>query len=329
MILFLKQLFSSIQKSIPLFTRSKKINRILDVISFIYFRYLTEDGLVLREINKYLMFLDLRTRGISQTLFFQKKREVLETEIVKKEIKKRYNCIDIGANIGYYCLLEANLISNENIVYAIEPDHRNLNLLKKNIEINSFQNIELHKLAVTEENKISIMHHYMESNLNTLVPLSNENKVKKNIIHSVPIKTVSIDSFLKKKKNPPINFIRMDIEGFECEAIDGMLNTLMNQKDEIKIMIEFHPRLYSKERDFTKRLRKLDKLGFTVKYIISAEKAYHELISERGYKPIKIITEVMLTHGLYKDVKMDDLIDFINSERKIVRAGFFVRSAIR
>ncbi len=328
MIQFLTQLFSSIQKRIPLSTRSKKFERIIDIIYFIYFKYLTEDGTVLREINNYFMLLDLRTEGISQTLFFIKKREVLETEIVKKEIKKNYNCIDIGANIGYYCLLEAKLISNDKIVYAIEPDRRNLNLLIKNIRINSFQNIKTYNLAIAEKNKISTMNLSMESNLNTLVSLSDEEKVKKNIIRSVPIKSVSIDSFLEENNNTPVNFIRMDIEGYECEAIDGMLNTLKNQKEEIKIMVEFHPRFYGKDRDFCKRLRKLDKLGFNVKYIISAEKAYHELISKRGYKPIKIIKELMLTHGLYKDVKMDDLIDFINYKRKIVRAGLFVRSAI-
>ncbi len=322
----LKPLFSLIQKDFLFLTYLQKFERLIDIITFIYFKFLTKDGLVLRRINNYLIYLDLRTKGISQILFFSKQREILETEIVRKEIQRNFNCLDIGANIGYYSLLEAKLISDENVVYSIEPDKRNIILLKKNIKVNSLKNVEVFNLAISNEDKLSIMNLSEESNLNTLVTLTEEEKNTYQIIKSVPIKTLSIDSFLKGKR--PVNFIRMDIEGFEYEALEGMVELLENQKEEIKIMIEFHPKFYYGKRDFALQLKKLENHGFNVKYIISAEKVYHDLITQRGYAPIKIVTEREYTRGLYENIKMTDLIDFIKSEKKIVRAGLFTRSAI-
>ena len=44
--------------------------------------------------------------------------------------------LDIGANIGYYVLIERNLIGKKGKIVAVEPVDENIELLKKNLELN-------------------------------------------------------------------------------------------------------------------------------------------------------------------------------------------------
>ena len=54
--------------------------------------------------------------------------------------------------------------------------------------------------------------------------------------------------------------------------------------------------------------------------MVSAGVAEPEQIINLGYKPIKTAREGKLTHGLYENVKIDDLMNFLKSDIKIVRS---------
>lgn len=56
-------------------------------------------------------------------------------------------CLDIGANIGYYTLLESKIVGKNGRVIAIEPSPVNFPQLQKNIKIQDASNIEAHQLA--------------------------------------------------------------------------------------------------------------------------------------------------------------------------------------
>ena len=99
--------------------------------------------------------------GLSLYLFgsFEKKN----ISCFSKFLKKNTVVIDIGANIGVFCIPfyaeYSKLISK---IYAIEPDYRNFNLLKKNIKNNFFQDkILSRKLLITNNKKFNpIFSHY-------------------------------------------------------------------------------------------------------------------------------------------------------------------------
>lgn len=210
---------------------------------------------IVKEINESKMYLDIKDNGISAELLFKGIREPFSTEFFKNEIKKGDICVDIGANIGYYALLESRLVGDKGKVYAIEPVPENIKLLKRNIEINQYSNIDIFQLAIGDRNDSGFIYLFNGSNLHSMNKnISFESK------HSLPVKIITLDKFLEDKPYP--NIIRMDTEGYEEEIIKGMEKTLSVQKP-LKIFIEFHCCLLTDGG--VSLLKKLKLAGFKVK----------------------------------------------------------------
>ncbi len=265
---------------------------------------------VISEVLGNKMVLDLKNGGVSGTLFVHGERELLETEVVLNELREDMNILELGANIGYYAIKEASLLTTGKI-FAFEPDPRNVEVLEKNVELNGFQDkMKIYPFAAGDEDTTKEFGLSQKTNLSGFV----DNKK----VDSISVKCVKLDNF-SDLKNEKINLIRMDIEGYECMVIDGM-KELLERSNDIKIMMEVHPTVYDEGKfNFNDRLRLLEKMGFRVKYLVSAGEKLPEEITSK-YNIEKSIREGRFYRGLFKEVSFDDLIDFLGSKSKIVRA---------
>jgi FkbM family methyltransferase len=177
------------------------------------------------EVLGHKMFLDSRD---SLNLSIKGVYEPFETELVKKEIRKGDVVLDVGANIGYYTLIFAKLVGENGKVFAFEPDPSNFALLKKNVEINGYKNITLVQKAVS--NKTG----------KTKLYLSDRNLGDHRIYDShdgrryIEIDAIRLDDYFKDY-NGKIDFIKMDIQGAEGGAIQGMRSLLKKSKN-VKIV---------------------------------------------------------------------------------------------
>lgn len=221
--------------------------------------------IILREIQGSKMFLDLSDRGICKDLFLYGIRERKCTRIFKKELEEGMKVMDIGANIGYYTLIVASIVGNSGKVYAVEPDSRNFGLLKKNIEVNSYKNrVEPYNVAIGDENGEGLLLESECSNLRSIAKASDHQKIS-----IERTRMVTVDEFLG---NRPVDFIKMDVEGFEYYIIKGMTKTL-NKNMPLKLFIEVHPeqiRNYYGESVET-MLESLSSANFKLKYLITKE----------------------------------------------------------
>jgi FkbM family methyltransferase len=156
-----------------------------------------------------------------------------EIEILKKIVKKGDVVLDIGANIGYYTLFFAKLVGKEGTVFAFEPSPDNFTLLKKNIEINGYSNVILEQKAVS--NKTEKVKLYLSSDNPGAHRIYNSHDGRT----SVEIDAICLDDYFKEYDRK-IDFIKMDIQGSEWAAIQGMIMLLQKNKN-IKGMTEFAP----------------------------------------------------------------------------------------
>jgi len=179
--------------------------------------------------------------------------EPFETEIVKKLIKIGNNVLDIGANIGYFSLIFAKLVGNNGRVYAFEPEPENFRILKKNLEINHYNNTMAIQKAISDKN-------------HTIKLFLGENTSTHSIYQSsetsafIDIESIKLDDF-SDIQNKRIDFIKIDIEGAEIDAFKGMKNVLQ-KNSQVTILSELNLYLLNKfnkkPREYVEILNDLD-----------------------------------------------------------------------
>jgi len=92
------------------------------------------------KIHDYEMYVDLNDEGISKDLYNIKGREFFSSQYITRIIQPEEIILDIGANIGYYALMEGSL-ARSGKVYALEPIVSNYDLHLRNIALNQYKNI--------------------------------------------------------------------------------------------------------------------------------------------------------------------------------------------
>ncbi len=274
---------------------------------FTLYKYFNPKGSLIVDIYDYKLQIPMQYDGIGKALFIFKCRELDHKWIIDRELFHGNIVLDLGANIGYYAVMEAKKIGNQGKLYAIEPDPRNIELLKKNISINKIDNIfELEQGAISNKAEIS---KFILSSKTNLSSLENNKNIKN--FNTIEVQTYDLGDYLKNKKR--VDLIRMDIEGHEIEVFDSLINFSSNFKNLLprKILFETHFPIYKNKKEFVvKTFNKLFDIGYKVKYLSSIDEP-KEIFSNKGYTPFKIIKDFPFYRGIYKNIKPNDFINFI------------------
>ena len=240
-----------------------KIKKLPQALDWYFSKWILRKKIIKRRLKYFYMYLDLQVEGISRTLAFYKTREEDKIQVMRKYLTKGMIILDCGSNIGFYPLLEAELLKADGEIYAIEPDIRNFIILKKNIQLCPYGDIiKPFNMAVSNKTGTEKMFVATKSNLNKLYSSDDGDFIDRHDIEeSVDVETITIDDFCLRE-DIQIDFLRMDIEGYEVEVFQGMKNTFDNAKKGLMVLLELHPHAYSNERSFSFELEMLFKKGF-------------------------------------------------------------------
>lgn len=160
------------------------------------------------------------------------------TRLVERLLKPGMTVIDVGAHVGYFALEFARLVGAEGKVYAFEPDSSNLELLMKNISLNTYGNISTHKQALAEHSGWARL--FLNSKGSDRHSLLVDKEQPPQNQNTTEVETLSLDEFLEELDWPTIDLLKIDAEGAEYSIIKGMRRSLEARK--VRIMIfEFTP----------------------------------------------------------------------------------------
>jgi len=178
-----------------------------------------------------------------------------EKEVVDKFtaiLQLNDNVIDVGANIGYFSLLASKLVGTNGMVFSFEVSPPILSRLKRNIQINSIENIVIFPFAVS--NKVGSAEFYISENMNSGLSSLRSIDGTSHIL----VDTMTLDSVLDRL--PKIKVIKMDIEGAEGMALEGMVKLLNRDRPHILMELtdSFLRQLGSRADDLVGRLQELN-----------------------------------------------------------------------
>ena len=184
------------------------------------------------------------------------------TRVFTELVKEGMNVVDIGANVGYYTLLAARRVGPHGKVYAFEPGPQDFKLLTGNLQLNGYENvIAIQKAVSNETGTASFFLSPRGSTAHSLLPSRDYSK------ETIAIETVTLDEFFEKARSPAIQVIKMDIEGWEIEALDGMRRTIIGN-NQLTMIVEFIPwLLLSRGMSALALTDKLMELGFTISVV--------------------------------------------------------------
>ncbi len=181
-----------------------------------------------------------------------KNREKVLMDHFRTFIKEGDTVFELGAHIGYISLYYSQLVGPNGKVYVFEPGANNLAYTRFNINNATFKNTELIEKAVSDTNGTASF--YLENITGQSNSLVKDYRVTKKIEaktfvglekNAVEVETIRLDDFVKQKNITRIDFIKIDIEGAEYMAIQGMHSILENLKSAMMVEVsENHQALF-------------------------------------------------------------------------------------
>jgi len=112
---------------------------------------------------------------------------------VQRFLRPGDTAVDIGANIGYYVLLES-AVASKGRIFATAPSAFNRKLLQMNLELNKVQTARVYPFAFAEKTE-SQREFYLYKHTNWT---SFNKNLDSEIVETTQVRTISIDDFRER-----------------------------------------------------------------------------------------------------------------------------------
>jgi FkbM family methyltransferase len=201
----------------------------------------------------------------------------------EKNSKERPVFLDIGSNIGQFSMVCAAYGFK---VYGFDADKNNILQAKKSAIANGFD-CEFYHQAVSDKQGILSMN--MEGPWACIYETNLSPVEYPDLPHSSwVIEATTIDKWWESADHPTISLVKMDVEGYETTALEGMKKTLESSN---------YPPIYAEFNIGCSPYNNISNQGFLEKFC------------ELGYLPLLLKSRIR-SGGVYSDVHYSASTDF-------------------
>ena len=97
----------------------------------------------------------------------------------------------------------------------------------------------------------------------------------------IVVRSKTIDQFVQEENIEKVNLIRMDIEGYEIQALRGMKKTLRDMPSPMKLLLEVHNKHFEDPSEaLAPTFQNLIDLGFRPKVLIAKREMFRDVAPE-------------------------------------------------
>lgn len=178
------------------------------------------------EVSKKIILNRIRMHLLGEELLKTSiKPEYFEIQPSNDEVFVQAGCYDGNTVIEF--INQAKMMNTSYLVYSFEANPYSYNISMSNLA--NYSNVELVAKGLWSQE--TTLDFALDQNGGSSFVIGNLN---------TPISVISLDSFFKKKMNPP-TFIQLDIEGAEFEALKGSENIIRKYKPKLAICVYHKP----------------------------------------------------------------------------------------
>lgn len=180
---------------------------------------------IIKEIDGVTYALDM-SRMVHSQMYHYGVWEPYTTKIIKEFVKPGMTVMDIGASSGVHTLRMAKLVGETGRVIAFEPSDWMYDKLQRNLKLNSFDNILVEKVALSDFVGTGDLLSTQHGKIGTTIKE-----------HIISMTFATLDSYKLNK----LDFIKIDTDGYELSILMGAKKTL--KKHHPVMIVEFRPGL--------------------------------------------------------------------------------------
>jgi FkbM family methyltransferase len=190
--------------------------------------------------------------------------EKFTTELFCSVLRPGMKVVDMGAHLGYFTLLAARRVGRNGAVYAFECDPTNFRFLLHNIRLNRHDaEVVPSSAAITDEIGV---HSFFASDRDLCLGSLWHTRPSR---RRIDVRCTTLDRVLGGQ---PIDVAKLDVEGGEVRALDGMRRTIESSAD-LVMFVECNPRkLPAAGASVAELLERLEQFGFDVHEIDEKKK---------------------------------------------------------
>jgi FkbM family methyltransferase len=188
-------------------------------------------GLELLKLDDFELYVQEHDWDIGENLIETKLYEPHVTAFLKEHLQEGMTFVDVGANIGFFTLTGATKVGKTGKVIAVECNPRNCELIYMSLHRNGFDQVTVYPFAVGDTQKLMSFSWGFSNGFVTELGQDEE--------AAFIVQAVTLDSLLKNESR--VDVIKMDIEGSEPKAWQGMQETIA--KHQPVLLMEFFPAL--------------------------------------------------------------------------------------
>lgn len=171
--------------------------------------------------------------------------------IMARSVSKGDHCFDLGSHVGYFTIILAKLVGDKGKVFSFEPVKEGFEFQKKSVEKNHFNHVQLFNFALGDMATMQKAYIFSDSGMahfdRSILGLSEDHE-------SDLLEVCRLDSIPQVRDIERLDFMKVDVEGFEHNALKGGLETVKKHRPDM--LIEVHNR--ENYENIHKMLTKLD-----------------------------------------------------------------------
>ena len=161
--------------------------------------------------------------------------EKAETRFFQSACRDGMTFLDVGANLGYYTALAIHAAGPSGKIIALEPDPDSFKYLEQTIAANTAENVQAFPVAASDTAATLPLFISADNRGDNRLYNPRESRPQ------VEVNAVVTDALLAEKKIDTVDFIKIDVQGYEPKVIAGLRETIA-RSPKLTLLTEFWPK---------------------------------------------------------------------------------------